>query len=259
MKITRKQLRRLIFEAFETQNMEEGIMDFFRSKDPVDVAFREVKEYIEDTSKSAQKGAQATLSQNIKMQTLSPNFISQNFDRRNIDKMKSRIEPVQVRYSTGDSTGREVSTLQISLVPDARRKGREPFSDMRLTYPFEFYFDVTKVAEDQYEVLFRVVSPQSSAGASELPRELGSQVAELVAQKIGQDENHAASGENLLSLLMSRARFIIDILPSLYRFIIADTYIDYRYDDSHRSAPNVFNDVLSPAYNEINSKQVRST
>ena len=98
MKITRRQIRSLIFEAFESQNMEEGIMDFFRSKDPVDVAFREVKEYIEDTSKSAQEGAQATLSQNIKMQTLSPNFISQNFDRRNIDKMKTRIEPVQVRY-----------------------------------------------------------------------------------------------------------------------------------------------------------------
>jgi len=231
----------------EEEQVEEGIMDFFRSKDPADVALKEVEQYLETTSQNAFETAKSVLASNMKKNTTT----GTNFDRRNIKSMKKRIQPIQINYSTGDNYGEEIKNLKISLLPGPRR-GEE---DLRLSYSFEFTFGVTKAGEDSFSVEFGVIAP-TATDAAVFPPNLGSQVGDLIADKIGSGQPQTVTKKQLSPLLMSRARFIIDILPSLYRFVMADTYINYR-GNLEQSAEDTFNDVLKPSYEEIQSKQVR--
>ena len=107
----------------EEEQVEEGIMDFFRSKDPADVALKEVEQYLETTSQNAFKTARAVLSQNIKKKTSSANFITQNFDRKDIRKMQNMLQPLQIKFSTGDQSGQDVPVTSeydslLSVGPD---------------------------------------------------------------------------------------------------------------------------------------------
>lgn len=250
MKITKSQLKQIIKEELRA-SLTEGFMDLFRSKGPVDSALREIEEYLQDTSNSAYETAKAILSQNIKRQTMSSSVVRRDFDRRNIESMKNRVQPIQIKYSIGDQTGQEVKNLIVSLLP-----GRRGTKDLRLSYSFDFIFGVTQTENDKFSIKFGVAAPPIAGSQVLLPHDLGSQVGELIADKIGQMETYTVSTKQLLPLLMTRARFIIDILPALYRFVIADTYIDYRYD-YEQSAEDVFDKVLKPAYEEIQATTVR--
>jgi hypothetical protein len=92
----------------EEEQVEEGIMDFFRSKDPADVALKEVEQYLETASQNAFETAKSVLASNMKKNTTT----GTNFDRRNIKSMKKRIQPIQINYSTGDNYGEEVKNLK---------------------------------------------------------------------------------------------------------------------------------------------------
>ncbi len=253
MKITKSRLRRLVKEELEKELRQEGVMDFFRSKDTVDVAFRKVEEYLEETSQKAYETAKAVLSQNIKKQNSS--------SKKNIGKMQDMIEPVQVKFSTGDRSGQEVKALAVSLKTDKKGSGAGDF--MKLTFAFEFNFNATEVGENRYEVQFYSTGDLSSGDNVLLPRDLGSQLSSMMNDEfggIGESgglKKFTVDGKDLMPLLMSRARYIIEVLPALYRFAMAESYIDYRYDWD-QSAEDVFNQILKPSYEEIQSKQPRS-
>ena len=242
--------------VYEEEQVEEGIMDFFRSKDPADVALKEVEQYLETTSQNAFETARAVLSQNIKKKTSSANFITQNFDRKDIRKMQNILQPLQIKFSTGDQSGQEVKNLFVTLRTEKVSGVRTGEYD-QLTFEFEFQFNVTEVGENRYQVSFGVAAPSTSAGDNVLlPSDLGAQVGDMM-QKQFYSTNIIVEQKKLLPLLMSRARYIIDVLPALYRFVIAESYINYSYGGPRYNVDDVFNDVLKPSYEEIQSKEVR--